>query len=213
MRRNIMTILRLEGFAALGAENGRVGLEVARSERPDLIICDVMMPLLDGYGVLQALRARPETAAIPFIFLTAKGDKVDHRCGMNLGADDYLAKPIGKSDLLQAVQVRLKRIAEHGRREFKPDFSSYQPLVVALRLTPRVAEVLLWVAQGKTNSDIGSILSISESTVKKHLLEIFQKLGVETRSAAALRAIEVLSSPPLEATLPLSPPRPGAPSA
>jgi DNA-binding NarL/FixJ family response regulator len=193
MRRNLLTILRLENFIGIGAENGRVGLEAVKREKPDLIVCDVMMPLVDGYGVLQALRADPENASIPFIFLTAKGEKIDQRCGMNLGADDYLAKPVGKSELLQAINTRLQRAQEHGQREFKPDFSSFEPLL-ALDLTPRVAEVLLWVAQGKTNSDIGSILGISESTVKKHLLEIFQKLSVETRSAATLRAIEVLSS-------------------
>lgn len=202
MRRNLLTILRLENYVGIGAENGRAGLETAKREKPDLIICDVMMPQLDGYGVLQGLRANQETASIPFIFLTAKGEKIDQRCGMNLGADDYLAKPVGKSDLLEAISARLQRAKEHGQREFKPDFTSYQPLL-ALGLTPRVAEVLLWVAQGKTNSDIGSILGISESTVKKHLLEIFQKLSVETRSAATLRAIEVLSSAPL----------PGVPSA
>jgi DNA-binding CsgD family transcriptional regulator len=84
----------------------------------------------------------------------------------------------------------LRRAEQQGNREFKPDFSSPDPLV-KLGLTPRVAEVLLWVAQGKTNADIATILGISESTVKKHLLEIFSVLGVETRSAATLRALEV----------------------
>lgn len=194
MRRNLLTILKLEHFVAVGAENGRVGVEVARKEGPDLILCDVMMPELDGYGVLRALRDDSATAATPFIFLTAKGEKPDVRTGMNLGADDYLTKPVAKSDLLNAIAARLRRQQEQGQQEFKPNFSTFQPLL-ALGLTPRVAEVLLWVAQGKTNADIATILGISESTVKKHLLEIFDKLGVETRSAATLRALEVLSSP------------------
>jgi len=194
MRRNLLTILKLEKFHPIGAENGRVGLEAVRRESPDLILCDVMMPELDGIGVLQALREAEKTASIPFIFLTAKGEREDLRNGMNLGAGDYLTKPVARTELLEAIHARLRRAEQQGQRDFKPDFSSYEPLL-KLNLTPRVAEVLLWVAQGKTNGDIATILGISESTVKKHLLEIFQELGVETRSAATLRALEVLSSP------------------
>lgn len=193
MRRNLATILKLEGFQPLVAENGRAGLELARREKPDLILCDIMMPELDGHAVVQALRNEPALAAMPFIFLTARGEKSDQRSGMNLGADDYLTKPVGKVDLLNAIHSRLRRAEQQGTREFKPDFSSAEPLG-RLGLTPRVAEVLLWVAQGKTNADIATILGISESTVKKHLLEIFAVLGVETRSAATLRALEALAN-------------------
>ena len=194
MRRNLMTILKLENFEASGAENGRLGVELARKLKPDLILCDVMMPELDGFGVLQALRGDPATLTTPFIFLTAKGEKPDIRAGMNLGADDYLTKPVGKADLLSAITARLRRQKQQAQQEFKPNFSTFQPLLT-LGLTPRVAEVLLWVAQGKTNADIATILGISESTVKKHLLEIFACLSVETRGAATLRALEVLNSP------------------
>jgi DNA-binding NarL/FixJ family response regulator len=194
MRRNLATVLRLEKFQPLTAENGRQGVELARKERPDLILCDVMMPQLDGYAVLASLRQDPALALIPFVFLTAKGEKDDLRGGMNLGADDYLVKPVAKEELLEAITARLLRAEQQAKREFKPDFSSPAPLL-KLGLTPRAAEVLLWVAQGKTNQDIGTILGISESTVKKHLLEIFEKTGVETRSAATLRALEVLGSP------------------
>jgi DNA-binding NarL/FixJ family response regulator len=194
MRRNLLTILRMEKFTATGAENGRVGIDLARRDRPDLILCDVMMPEVDGYGVLQALRQDPATVTTPFIFLTAKGEKPDVRTGMNLGADDYLTKPVAKADLLSAIAARLERQQQQAQQEFKPNFSSYEPLL-SLGLTPRVAEVLLWVAQGKTNADIATILAISESTVKKHMLEVFENLGVETRSAATLRALEVLNSP------------------
>lgn len=195
MRRNITTLLRFKEYEPLAAENGRVGVEIARREKPDLILCDVMMPELDGYGVLRALQADDSLASIPFIFLTAKGEKDDLRSGMNLGADDYLTKPVANNELVQAIEARLNRVERQGKREFKPDFSSAVPLV-KLGLTPRAAEALLWLAQGKTNSDIAIILGISESTVKKHVQEIFEKLGVETRSAATLCALETLSSLP-----------------
>ena len=195
MRRNLTTILRLEKFHPLAAENGRVGVELAKKEKPDLILCDVMMPELDGYGVIAALHADAGTVTIPFIFLTAKGEKPDVRAGMNLGADDYLTKPVAKADLLAAIRSRLERATQQAVPEFKPNFESAMPLEKVLGLTPRVAESLLWLAQGKTNAEIAIILGNSESTVKKHVLEIFEKLGVETRTAASLRALEVLSSP------------------
>src|SRR5215472_14617352 len=142
-----------------------------------------------------ALHGTPETESIPFIFLTAKGERRDVRIAMSLGADDYLTKPVAKTDLLGAIRSRLERAAQQTVPEFKPNFDSARPLEKVLGLTPRVAETLLWLAQGKTNSEIATILGNSESTVKKHVLEIFEKLGVETRTAASLRALEVLSSP------------------
>ena len=193
MRRNITTLLGYHDYLPIAVENGKLGIEMARREKPDLILCDVMMPELDGYGVLQALQADPSLAETPFIFLTAKGEKDDLRSGMNLGADDYLTKPVGNADLVGAIETRLRRCEQHRKREFRPDFSSYKPLL-ALGLTPRAAEALLWLAQGKTNPDIATILGVTESTVKKHVQEMFEKLGVETRGAAAVRAMEVLNS-------------------
>jgi DNA-binding NarL/FixJ family response regulator len=195
MRRNITALLRFKKYEPIAAENGRLGVEMARREKPDLILCDVMMPELDGYAVLRALQTDARLALIPFIFLTAKGEKDDLRSGMNLGADDYLTKPVANNDLVQAIEARLSRSARQAKREFKPDFSSTEPLR-KLGLTARATETLLWLAQGKTNSDIAAILGITESTVKKHVQEIFEKLGVETRGAATVRALEALNSLP-----------------
>lgn len=192
MRRNLATILRLEKFHPLTAENGREGVKLALAQPPDLILCDVMMPELDGYGVLKELRQQPATEATPFIFLTAKGEKPDIRAGMNLGADDYLTKPVAKADLLAAIRSRIKRAEQTSQSDAKPVFDSPLPLEKAFGLTPRVAETLLWLAQGKTNGDIATILGISEATVKKHVLDIFEALSVETRTAACLQALEAL---------------------
>ncbi len=199
MRRNITALLRYHDYEPIAAENGRQGIELARRETPDLILCDVMMPELDGYGVIQALQSDASLARIPFIYLTAKGEKDDLRSGMNLGADDYLTKPVANADLIRAIETRLRRSEQQVTREFKPDFSSSAPLL-KLGLTPRAAEALLWLAQGKTNSDIASILGITESTVKKHVQEMFEKLGVETRGAATVRALEILNAQPRLAT-------------
>ena len=109
IRNNIMLMLKVERYAATGAENGRVGLELARRDPPDLILCDVMMPEMDGFAVLEALRAEPRLAEIPFIFLTALDDRSSTRRGMNLGADDYLPKPFTRNELMEAVNSRLKK--------------------------------------------------------------------------------------------------------
>lgn len=190
MRRNIVTILTMEGHAALSASNGEAGLALARSELPDLILCDVMMPEMDGYQVLHALRADPVTCAIPFIFLTAKGEKTDVRTGMNLGADDYLIKPVSRNDLVAAMDSRFTR-----KQQQRPDFQtlllSHHPLL-KLGITDREAEVLLWIAKGKSNDDISVLLQISIQTVKKHVSSILENLGVDNRSSAAIRALEAL---------------------
>jgi diguanylate cyclase (GGDEF)-like protein len=111
VRENILDLLDAEGFDAIGAENGRIGVQLALQSVPDLVICDVMMPEVDGYGVLNALRQDPITATIPFIFLTAKAAKADLRQGMNLGADDYLTKPFTIAELLGAIATRLQKQA------------------------------------------------------------------------------------------------------
>ena len=192
MRSNLADLLELEGFCPLAAANGREGVDLARRELPELVLCDVLMTDLDGHDVLLALRADKETARIPFIFLTAKGERADVRQGMTLGADDYLVKPVPVNELLAAIRTRLERHQEQ-QAVFKPEFSSPKPLE-QLGLTPREADILFWAAQGKTNAEIAIIFDLSPATVKKHLEHIFEKTGTENRQSAALRAIEVLGA-------------------
>lgn len=106
---NILELLEAEGWNPIGAENGAIGIDLAKANKPDLILCDVMMPGCDGYGVLSKLRQDSALARIPFIFLTAKAAKTDFRQGMELGADDYLTKPFTRSELLAAIATRLKK--------------------------------------------------------------------------------------------------------
>lgn len=120
LRNDVIEMLTLEGYQVAGAENGRVGVNLAKEKRPDLIICDIMMPELDGYGVLEELRRDPQTAAIPFIFLTAKTDRFDMRHGMVLGADDYLTKPFLVNELLDSIRAQIdKRMIFNQKAEEK----------------------------------------------------------------------------------------------
>lgn len=127
VRENTAEILELSGYTVLTAENGKIGVKIAQETPVDLIICDIMMPELDGYGVLRILNKNPKTATTPFIFLTAKAEKTDFRKGMNLGADDYLTKPFDDAELMEVIELRLKKseklnkvfdASENGLRSF-----------------------------------------------------------------------------------------------
>ncbi|WP_295767228.1 response regulator [uncultured Mucilaginibacter sp.] len=109
IREGTAEILGLSGYRVIEADNGKTGVELAIAHQPDLILCDIMMPELDGYGVLLRLSKNLHTQAIPFIFLTAKAERVDHRKGMELGADDYLTKPFDDVELLNAIESRLQK--------------------------------------------------------------------------------------------------------
>jgi CheY-like chemotaxis protein len=109
IRENTSEILSLGGYHTLTAENGKRGIEMALKEKPDLIVCDIMMPELDGYGVLHLLRKNPETEDIPLIFLTAKAERADLRKGMEMGADDYVTKPFEELELMNAIESRLQK--------------------------------------------------------------------------------------------------------
>jgi CheY-like chemotaxis protein len=111
-QQNIQELLELEGYRVLTANNGQLGLHLALRHQPDLVLCDIMMPQVDGYQVLQQLQQDPQLRPIPFIFLTAKSDLNELRCGMNLGADDYITKPFTRQALLGAIQIRLRRCGE-----------------------------------------------------------------------------------------------------
>ncbi len=202
IRRNINTLLELEGYRVVVAGNGARGIEAARRSRPDLILCDVTMPDLDGFGVIQVIRSIPALSAVPFIFLSGRSHASDVRAGMNLGADDYLPKPFTAPDLLAAIKSRLNRIqslqdtAEKRRPSAAdpnpPDFDSPGPLI-GLGLTPSEANVLLWIAHGKSNGDIAIILGCAVATIKKHAQRIFDKLGVDNRVGAMIVARETLA--------------------
>ncbi|WP_337042352.1 response regulator [Emticicia sp. 17c] len=129
IRENTCEILELDGYEVVAAENGKVGVDLAIKELPDLIICDIMMPVLDGYGVLHLLSKQEKTAGIPFIFLTAKAERSDFRKGMEMGADDYITKPFDDVELLSAIESRLRK-KEISKKKYSQDITGLDQLII-----------------------------------------------------------------------------------
>ena len=128
VRENIAEILELANYKVITAENGKVGVEKALQERPDLIICDIMMPVLDGYGVLHLINKNEQLRHVPFIFLTAKAERTDFRKGMEMGADDYITKPFTDIEILNSIERRLRKV-EMLKKEYAPDIMGIQELM------------------------------------------------------------------------------------
>lgn len=128
IRENTAEILELANYKVYTAENGKVGVETALECKPDLIICDIMMPVLDGYGVLHLIHKNPSLQNTPFIFLTAKTERADIRRGMELGADDYLTKPFMETELLTAIESRLRKV-DLMKQEFSADLQGLDQLM------------------------------------------------------------------------------------
>ncbi|WP_118953489.1 response regulator [Taibaiella helva] len=128
IKENMAEILDLAGYEVHTAENGKEGVSAASREKPDLIICDIMMPVLDGYGVLHMIQKNPELQGIPFIFLTAKSERSEIRKGMEMGADDYITKPFDGTELLNAIEIRLKK-AEQLRQPLPQNLQGINELI------------------------------------------------------------------------------------
>lgn len=132
VRENTAELLELSGYEVITASNGKQGVEKAHEHNPDIIVCDIMMPEMDGYGVLQELSKKPQTVNVPFIFLSAKTEHKDIRKGMDLGADDYLTKPFEEEDLLSALESRLAKVAilksQNQNDQLKPADASLKTL-------------------------------------------------------------------------------------
>lgn len=137
---NTAELLELSGYEVEKAENGKIGVNKAQEFEPDLIVCDIMMPELDGYGVLYILSKSPKTATIPFIFLTAKTEKEDFRKGMNLGADDYLTKPFDELELLNTIEARIKKIKSL-KKEFSQDSKGIQAFIQEAELINKLSSL------------------------------------------------------------------------
>lgn len=140
VRDNTSEILRLAQYEVMTAKNGKEGIETVHKDKPDLIICDIMMPELDGYGVLHLLSKNEETSSIPFIYLTAKAERTDMRKGMEMGADDYLTKPFDDMELLNAIESRLKK-NDIVKQQFKRSLDGFNDFIGQVKLIDTLKEL------------------------------------------------------------------------
>jgi len=180
-RENIALILKLNEFETAEASGGISGLQIAKEFKPDLILCDVEMPDLNGHGVLLKLREDPELQTIPFIFLTGLSERTQVRAGMNLGADDYVTKPVYEAELLEAIATRLRRIQELKKIPYDLDLIA--------GLTDRQQEILRMVANGKSSKEIAKELVIAEKTVETHRAALMKRLDVHDLPSLVICAI------------------------
>ena len=189
------------GYMVLVALNGLSALSRIERRKPDLILLDAMMPELDGFETCRRIKAMADMADIPVLFMTALSDSEHVVRGFEVGAIDYVTKPIVCNEVLARVasHLRTARILQAARKAGKvpslslDDHPAQDRLTRRFQLTEREIEVLRWVACGKTNKDIGDILGLSPRTVNKHLEHIYVKLGVETRTAATSVALAAMT--------------------
>ena len=181
-------ILQMEGFAIRAAADGQSGLALLRRQRPDLILCDIMMPDRDGLSVLEALKDEHALADIPFIFVSAMVERADVRRGMSAGADDYLPKPFSAEELLAAVNGRIRRHEMinlcHGTAFFQEEEA-----ILRRKVTKRELEVLLMVGQGITSKKIAEQLGVCLKTIEVHRANLMTKLDAANAASLARWAV------------------------
>jgi DNA-binding NarL/FixJ family response regulator len=177
-------ILRMEGYEVRIANDGASGIFMLRDARPDLVLCDVVMPHMDGFDVMAVMKGDEALSDIPFIFVSYMADRNSVRSGMSKGADDYLPKPFSAEELLAAVGGRIQRHAllfkQHNKLAFTEELA-----VLQSKITNREREVLLMVGQGDTSSGIAKSLGITAKTVNVHRKSMMDKLGASNAATLA----------------------------
>lgn len=183
--------LEFRGYEVMTAGNGREALEILENTVPDLLICDVMMPEMDGYTLVQTVREDPRISWLPVLFLSAKGQSQDRVKGLNTGADVYLVKPFEPEELVAQVESSLKqasRLIQH-----KSHGISQSPKIKARRnveLTPTELKVVQLVAQGMANREIAVEMKVSQRTIESHVSNMLGKTGLHNRTELARWALE-----------------------
>jgi len=183
--------LEFRGYEVVTAENGRKALSVLAEEIPDMIICDVMMPEMDGYTFVEQLRLDPRTSWIPVLFLSAKGQSQDRVKGLTKGADVYMVKPFEPEELVAQVESSLKqanRLIHHSGTETEAKPRIQVPFDV--ELTPTEQKVVQFVARGMANREIAEQLNVSQRTIESHVSNMLGKTGLHNRTELARWAIE-----------------------
>lgn len=185
--------LEFRGYEVITAENGREALEVLEQEIPDMIICDVMMPEMDGYAFVEHVRQDPRTSWIPVLFLSAKGQSQDRVKGLNIGADVYMVKPFEPEELVAQVESSLKqatRLIHHSGGTAGAEAAPRIHVPFDVELTPTELKVVQFVARGMANREIAEQLNVSQRTIESHVSNMLGKTGLHNRTELARWAIE-----------------------
>ncbi|NES74312.1 MULTISPECIES: response regulator transcription factor [Okeania] len=184
--------LEFRGYQVTTAENGREALEKLENEIPELIICDVMMPEMDGYTLVQHIRENPSTEWVPVLFLSAKGQSQDRVKGLNTGADVYIVKPFEPEELVAQVESSLKQASRLIKHQNSAMVSNGPKIKVRrnVELTPTELKVVQLVAQGMANRDIAQLMEVSQRTIESHVSNMLGKTGLHNRTELARWAIE-----------------------
>ena len=185
--------LEFRGYKVLTAANGREALRIVQQEFPDMIICDVMMPEMDGHAFVQEIRQNRQTDWIPVMFLSAKGQSQDRVKGLNTGADVYMVKPFEPEELVAQVESSLKqanRLMGYGQGHKKIDDSPRIQVPKNVELTPTETKVVGLVAQGMSNREIAEYLQVSQRTIESHVSNMLNKTGLHNRTELARWAME-----------------------
>ncbi len=183
--------LEFRGYEVITAENGREALEILDNEVPDMIICDVMMPEMDGYAFVEHVRQDSRTSWIPVLFLSAKGQSQDRVKGLNQGADVYMVKPFEPEELVAQVESSLKqatRLIHHSSTGGETGAKLQVPFDV--ELTPTELKVVQFVARGMANREIAEQMNVSQRTIESHVSNMLGKTGLHNRTELARWAIE-----------------------
>ncbi len=183
--------LEFRGYKVITAENGREALEVLETQVPDLIVCDIMMPEMDGYALVKHIRENPGTSWIPVLFLSAKGQSQDRVKGLNMGADVYMVKPFEPEELVAQVESSLKqasRLIQHKNHQGQQ--ASHLKVPQNIELTPTELKVVQLVARGMANREIAEIMDVSQRTIESHVSNMLGKTGLHNRTELSRWAIE-----------------------
>ncbi len=182
--------LEFRGYEVITADNGKTALNVLEDADPDMIICDIMMPEMDGYTFVENVRSNIKTRWIPFLFLSAKGQSQDRVKGLSKGADVYMVKPFEPEELVAQVESSLKqadRLLQHSRGA---DVTPIIQVPDDVTLTPKELEVVQMVAQGMSNREVAINLKVSQRTVESHVSNMLNKTNLSNRTELARWAIE-----------------------
>ncbi len=184
--------LELRGYQVITSKNGKDALKILEKELPSLIICDVMMPEMDGYTFVKRVRENPQTSWLPVLFLSAKGQIQDRVIGLNKGADVYMVKPFEPDELVAQIEASLKQSSRMRQIQQSSDLGSAVSIQVPfdVDLTPTEQKVIQLVAKGMSNREIAEDLSVSQRTVESHVSNMLGKTGLHNRTELARWAIE-----------------------